>query len=76
MDIFNEVFETKFFDFKKNVNINKKQEIDVLIVADAIGSAPASRIGFIIIKPIAWHKAAKIPKIIPINKDPSIFSHL
>ena len=51
-------------------------ETEVLTAAEAIGSTPKSRTGFIIINPIAWHKAAKIPNIIPRYKDPSIDSHL
>ena len=33
-------------------------------------------IGFIIINPIAWHKAASIPKITPVYMFPSTTSHL
>ena len=68
--------ETKLSVFKKKLQLNNKQEIVVLIAAEAIGSTPEFNIGFIIIDPIAWHKAANIPKIIPAFIDPSIISHL
>ena len=53
IEVFKGILDTKFFVLKKNVNANNIQEIVVLIAADAIGSAPASSIGFIIINPIA-----------------------
>ena len=71
-----DVLDTKLSDLKKNVKANKKHEIVVLSAADAMGSAPASRIGFIIINPMAWHSAAIMLNNIPRINEPSIFSHL
>ena len=45
--------KTLDMDFNKNVKAKKIQEIAVLNEADAIGSAPMLKTGFIIIKPIA-----------------------
>ena len=68
--------ETRYLLLDINVKLSSMAETEVLTAADAIGSTPKSRTGFIIINPIAWHKAAKIPNIIPRYKDPSIDSHL
>ena len=70
------VLELKISKFRKKVNDIRKKDIIVLIAAEAIGSAPLSKIGFIIINPMDWHKAAHIAKITPMLKDPSIVSHL
>ena len=62
--------------FAKKVNAKKTKEIAVLRAAEAIGSAPIVRIGFIIMRPMAWHKAAPIPRDTPIYIFPSTTSHL
>ena len=44
--------DVKYLEFTKKVQLIIKKDIVVLIAAEAIGSAPKSSIGFIIIRPI------------------------
>ena len=71
-----EIGDVKYLEFIKKVQLIIKKDIVVLIAAEAIGSAPEASIGFIIIKPIDWHKAARIAKTTPIFREPSITSYL
>jgi len=69
------LFALKISKFTRKVKDNRRHDVVVLIAADAIGSAPRFKIGFIITTPIAWHSAAQIDKKIPIDNDPSTLSH-